>query len=120
MTRRVRLFAIGVCLLMGADWTQFRGPGGLGTSAEKGLALKWSAKENIVWRTPLPGPGSSSPVTLGDRVFVTSYTGHALDAAKPGKMDDLKRYLLCVDRRTGKVLWQKSFQPLLPEHEYRG
>src|SRR5262249_51542497 len=104
---RLSLCALAVCLLMGADWRQFRGPDGLATSDEKGLPLTWSSTENIVWKTPLPGPGTSSPVTVGNRIFLTCYSGYAVDAAKPGAMEDLKRHLLCLDRASGKVLWQK-------------
>jgi outer membrane protein assembly factor BamB len=116
----VALLVSGLCLVVGADWRQFRGPGGLGTSAEKGLPLEWSSQKNLVWKTPLPGPGGSSPVTVGDRVFVTCYSGYALDAKVPGKMDDLRRHVVCVDRGSGKILWTKVFQPVLPEHAYRG
>src|SRR5260221_439550 len=73
------LFAMGVGTAVGADWPQFRGPGGLGVSAEKGLPIEWSATKNIVWRTKLPGMGASSPVTLGNRVFVTCYSGYGLE-----------------------------------------
>lgn len=116
----VFLFALGSSTVSTADWTQFRGPGGLGITTEKGLSTEWSANKNIVWRTKLPGPGGSSPVTAGNRVFVTCYTGYALDPAKPGNMDDLKRHVVCVDRRGGKILWTKEFQPVLPEHKYAG
>lgn len=116
----VVLAALACCSLMGAEWRQFRGPGGLATSSETGLPVVWSSTENIVWKTPLPGPGTSSPVTTGNRVFVTCYTGYAVDAAKPGNMEDLKRHLLCVNRSNGKILWTKEFQPLLPEHKYQG
>src|SRR5262245_20101435 len=116
----VWLFTLGACAALGADWSQFRGPGGLATSTEKELPVRWSSKKNIVWRTLLPGPGTSSPVTAGNRVFLTCYTGYALDAANPGKMGDLRRHLLSVDRGNGKILWQKEFQPRLPEHEYKG
>src|SRR5262245_3765857 len=51
-----------------ADWTQFRGPHGSGVSGETGLPASWSATENIVWRTKLPGPGTSSPIVVGKRV----------------------------------------------------
>jgi len=105
---------------MGADWTEFRGPGGLGTSAEKGLPVKWSSRDNIVWKTRLPGPGTSSPVTLGNRIFLTCYTGYALEAGKPGNMDDLRRHVLCIARDSGKILWTKEFEPVLPEHQYAG
>jgi outer membrane protein assembly factor BamB len=113
-----------ICLLFpavshAADWTQFRGPGGLGISAEKRLPVKWSSGENIAWAIELPGPGASSPMVLGDRVFVTCYSGYGL---KPnaGDQKDLKRHLLCVDRRGGKTLWSKTLEPKLPEHKYQG
>ncbi len=80
------------------DWRQFRGPGGLGTSAETGLPVEWSSHKNIVWTTRLPGPGTSSPVIVGDRIFLTCYTDYAVDADAPGNMADLKRHLVCVDR----------------------
>ncbi len=70
-----------------ADWPQFRGPGGQGTSAQMGLPLEWSAQKNIVWKTKLPGAGASSPVTTGGRVFVTCYSGYGLDSKEPGKME---------------------------------
>jgi outer membrane protein assembly factor BamB len=114
------LFLIGLCTAVGADWRQFRGPGGLGASAEKGLPVKWSSTENIVWRTKLPGPGASSPVTVGNLVFVTCYSGYGLDPKEPGKQEDLRRHLLCVDRLTGNILWTKDFEPSLPEHKYSG
>lgn len=103
-----------------ADWRQFRGPGGLGVSEEKDLPVEWSADKNIVWKVKLPGAGASSPVTHGNRVFVTCYSGYAQDVKNPGAMDDLRRHLLCLDRATGKTLWAKEFQPLLPEHKYAG
>lgn len=63
------------------DWPQFRGPGALGISAETGLPQEWSATKNIIWKTPLPGPGSSSPIVWGDHVYVTCYSGYGLDRA---------------------------------------
>jgi outer membrane protein assembly factor BamB len=102
-----------------ADWTQFRGPGGLGISEETGVPVKWSATENVAWKTELPGPGSSSPITLGDRIFVTCYSGYGLEPGM-GDQKDLVRHLLCLDRKTGKEIWHKEFQPKLPEHKYQG
>lgn len=101
------------------DWTEFRGPGGLGVSDEKDLPLKWSSTENIVWQADLPGPGASSPVTLRDRVYITSYSGYGLEP-NVGDQKDLKRHLLCIERKSGKVLWSKDFEPQLPEHNYQG
>jgi outer membrane protein assembly factor BamB len=117
---RLLLATFALCSALGADWTEFRGPGGLGVSAEKDLPTEWSSQKNIVWKTPLPGPGASSPITLGKRVFATCYSGYALDPAKPGMMEDLKRHVLCIDRADGKILWCKDFKPELPEHKYAG
>ncbi|MCI0681010.1 MAG: PQQ-binding-like beta-propeller repeat protein [Gemmataceae bacterium] len=103
-----------------ADWLQFRGPGGQGVSDERGLPLEWSAAKNVVWKTPLPGPGTSSPIVVGKRVYLTCYSGYGQDAKEPGEMKDLKRHFVCVDRLTGKILWTKVFDPILPEHEYAG
>lgn len=126
--QRSRLFlltAVAGCtvfsgLIQAADWPQFRGPTGQGTSVEKDLPIEWSAQKNLVWKLSLPGPGASSPVVLGKRVFLTCYSGYALDPKSPGDMKDLKRHLLCVDRAKGTVLWAKEFEPILPEHTYEG
>lgn len=104
---------------LGGDWTQFRGPGGLGISDEKGTPVKWSSTENVAWKAELPGPGASSPIVVGNRVYLTSYTGYGLEPAK-GEQSDLKRHLLCFDRSNGKALWSKTFDPKLPEHKYEG
>jgi hypothetical protein len=121
--RCTRIGALSVVLAtattMGADWTQFRGPGGLGKTAEKGLPVQWSAQKNIAWRTELPGPGTSSPIAIGNRVYVTCYSGYGLEAGK-GEMSELKRHLLCVNRADGQILWAKQFEPQLPEHAYQG
>src|SRR5947209_6202186 len=104
----VLILVLGLGAALGADWRQFRGPGGMGTSGETGLPVEWSSQKNIVWMTRLPGPGTSSPVTTGNRVFLTCYSGYALDGKNPGKMEDLKRHLVCVDRKTGNILWSKE------------
>jgi hypothetical protein len=101
----------------GADWPQFRGPGGSGVGEAKGLPATWSSTDNIVWRTKLPGPGTSSPIVVGKRVYVTCYTGYGLEPGK-GDMDKLMRHLLCIDRAKGDIHWTKDFKPVLPESRY--
>ena len=91
-----------------ADWTQFRGSDRSGISKETGLPLEWSATKNVVWKTELPGPGSSSPIVFGARVYVTCYSGYGLDLKAPGDLADLKRHLVCADAKSGKVLWTRS------------
>ncbi len=132
---RFFLCALTVLTLAGvghADWRGFRGDG-TATSKDKNLPTKWN-KNNILWKTDLPGPGASSPVVVGDRVFVTGYKGYGLKItkgfsggfnlfkkkAKPGKQDDLRLYFGCLDRKTGKLLWSKTLKPKLPEVKFEG
>lgn len=87
------------------NWARFRGPNGSGVSADVDVPLEWSGTKNIVWKTPLPGPGASSPIVFGDHIYLTCYTGYGLDRDKPGNPADLKYHLLCVNRKDGKILW---------------
>jgi outer membrane protein assembly factor BamB len=102
---------------IGADWTQFRGPGGSGVSSDTGLPTSWTSKENVVWRTKLPGPGTSCPIVVGKRVYLTCYSGYGLEPGK-GEMDNLMRHLVCLDSDKGAILWTKDFKPTLPESKY--
>jgi outer membrane protein assembly factor BamB len=54
------------------EWPQFRGPSGQGHSSEHGLPLEWSESRNVVWKTPVPGSGWSSPVVAGGRIWLTT------------------------------------------------
>jgi outer membrane protein assembly factor BamB len=110
--------ALSTILAGAADWTGFRGPDGSGVSSEKGLPTTWSDTENVVWKTDLPGPGSSSPITSGDHVFITCYTGYGIPGEKGGDQEDLQRHLLCLDRKKGTILWKKSIKAKLPEAKY--
>ncbi len=68
---------LGLALAMaglGADWPGFRGPGGMGLGQGPEPPLRWSAKENILWKVKLPGPGASSPIVWKDQVLVTCYS----------------------------------------------
>jgi outer membrane protein assembly factor BamB len=115
--------ALTTSTALGADWSQFRGPGGSGTSEEKGLPVNWSEKDNIVWRAKLPGPGTSCPIAVGKRVYLTCYSGYGLGKFKKGEkgpedITALLRHLVCIDRAKGEILWTKDFQPLNPESNY--
>ncbi|MEK7995640.1 MAG: PQQ-binding-like beta-propeller repeat protein, partial [Planctomycetota bacterium] len=102
------------------EWAGFRGPGVRGSSPETGLVTTWSETENLKWKTPLPGPGSSSPILWGDKVFVTCYSGYGADKDNPGDPSNLKRHLLCINAADGKVLWDKSVPAVQPEVPYNG
>lgn len=101
----------------GANWPQFRGPNGQGLSAAKGLPLTWSPTENVVWKSELPGAGTSSPIVLGSRLFLTSYSGYGVPGQPRGDMGQLKMHVLCLDSASGKVQWNKEVTPKLPEQE---
>src|SRR5262245_54263186 len=100
-----------------ADWPQFRGPTGFGTSSQTGLPVTWSATENIVWKTELPGAGTSCPILVGDRIFLTCYSGYAVPGKEGGSIDDLKRHVVCLNRADGKQLWTKEVQTKQPEQK---
>jgi hypothetical protein len=66
------LFALTGLAAHAEDWPQFRGPTGQGHSTERDLPLEWSESRNVVWKTPVPGRGWSSPVVVGGRIWLTS------------------------------------------------
>jgi len=111
---------VAACAVNAADWARFRGPNGLGISNDKNPPLAWSETKNVKWKRQLPGPGSSSPIVYGERVFVTCYQGYGVDRENPGNQEDLKRHLLCINRSDGKIIWDKSIDAVLPEDPYRG
>jgi outer membrane protein assembly factor BamB len=113
------MFVVFSSVAVGGDWSQFRGPGGLATSDDKGLPEKWSEKENVLWKTKLPGLGSSSPITVGDAIFLTCYSGYAESAQDAGDQKDLIRQVVCLDRKTGEIRWTKDIKPVLPESQYK-
>jgi outer membrane protein assembly factor BamB len=80
------------------EWTQFRGPNGTGVSLTTGLPQEFGPNKNVVWKTELP-PGHSSPVLTRDRIFVTAFTK---------EKDTHKLFVICLDRQTGKILWQRE------------
>ena len=54
------------------NWPGFRGPNGDGTSIETNLPIRWDSKTNVVWKSPVPGIGHSSPIIWDDKLFLTS------------------------------------------------
>jgi outer membrane protein assembly factor BamB len=85
------------CGLAGAgDWPRFRGPNGAGIAEDKEVPVKWT-EENILWKTPIPGVGHSSPIVCKGRVFLQS-------ASEDGN----ERWLLCLDAGKGDILWKRA------------
>lgn len=100
-----------------SDWPQFRGPDGAGVADSSDYVTTWSSTENMIWRAELLGPGASSPITLGDKVFVTCYRGMGKLAAD---LSGLERVLVCVNRADGKIQWQKEVKGASNEDRYQG
>jgi outer membrane protein assembly factor BamB len=78
------------------NWPQWRGPWFNGSSGEKGLPTNWT-KESAVWVADMPGPAAATPIIWEDLVFIST-----VDAAASSL------HARCLDRRTGKVLWDKT------------
>ncbi|MDA1165870.1 MAG: PQQ-binding-like beta-propeller repeat protein [Planctomycetota bacterium] len=90
------------------DWPQFRGASGNATAPESNPPIRWSDSENIAWKTKLPGRGASSPVVFGNRIFLTAFSGYGLTFEDPGDKANLKLHVLCFERDSGKLMWDKS------------
>jgi len=96
-------FALSIALLIGQTdkvapgdvWPQWRGPTADSVAVTKGLPLKWSKTENIAWKTPLPGWGTSTPAIWGDTIFVTT-------------QDEERLLLLRIETSTGKIQWERE------------
>jgi outer membrane protein assembly factor BamB len=102
-----------------ADWPRFLGPTGAAVVKEASIPTSWSATENMAWKADMPGPGSSSPIVVGDKVFVTCWTGYG-DKPENKDMSKLERHLLCLNLADGKKLWQSSVKTQGVEDEYQG
>ncbi len=85
-------------IALGGDWMQWRGPELNGTGDATNLPVSWSVErgENVAWTCDLPGLGSSTPIVVGNRIFLTAHS------------DDDQLYALCIDRTSGKIDWKKK------------
>lgn len=113
-TRFLRFLVASFALLLGLpglpgeeNWPQFRGPTGRGHSTDAEVPLKWD-QDSVIWKTTLEGQGQSSPVNWGDRLFLTS-------ASEDGR----ERYLFCLDRKDGRLLWERTIPCPSPENPHK-
>jgi outer membrane protein assembly factor BamB len=110
----LRLFGLALVLSLipvgghAEEWPGWRGPRGDGTSRETGIPLDWNATNKVLWKVPIPGRGYSSPIVWGDRLFVTT----CLEKEQ-------KRVLLCLERTTGKTLWERTVLSAPLEQKHR-
>lgn len=88
------------CSAFADDWRQFRGNDTSCVAEQNSLPDHWSATENLAWTVELPGRGLSSPIVIGDKVFVTCATGYQQD----------KLHIRCYAAGDGTLLWDRQFQ----------
>lgn len=109
-----------------SNWPQFRGAESRGVGADgEGLPSRWSASENVAWKTDLPGLGWSSPVVWGDRVFVTTVInqgsreevkkGLYFGGNRPEASKDAHQWkVMCLDLNSGSIVWEQLAHEGLP------
>lgn len=101
-----------------ANWPQFRGPGATGVADGQFPPTNFDVPKgtNVRWKTPIPGLGHSCPVVWGSKVFLTTAVGDPKATLRPGQYGDVDSvkedgehtwHLLCLDKATGRVLWDK-------------
>ncbi len=143
MTHRMMLAtAYVVCLssaTLAQNWPQFRGGAGDGVASAAKHPEKWSAEENLAWKTKMPGVGWSQPIVWGDKVFLTAAVSERGQRPKPGDWSpgdagvltmvfgnyrkppaaEYQWQLLCLDGKTGEIAWERTAltgKPRVPIH----
>lgn len=131
------LITVSLAFAGAGDWPNWRGPASDGM-ARGDAPLRWSDTENVKWKAEIPGRGFSSPVAWGDRLFVTTAVQTAPTPPPPapvagdkggpgrgrggpgggGALVEHKLMLLCLDRKTGKILWERVAKTAVPHEGY--
>ena len=102
------LFALVLTQPLSAQWPQFRGPEGTGHTASTGLPLTWAEGKNVVWKTAVHGRAWSSPVILGNQVWMTTATP-----------DGRELFAVALDRDSGKIVFDlKLFDVATPQYAH--
>lgn len=100
-------------------WPQWRGPMANGVGPLANPPLHWSETNNIRWKLAIPGEGDSTPIVWADRVFVLSAVAEK-DAGQAGGSHGTFRFTVyCIDRTTGKVLWEKVAKETSPQEGHQ-
>ena len=107
-TTTVLLLALVLTRPVSAQWPQFRGPEGTGHSSSTGLPLTWAEGKNVVWKTAVHGRAWSSPVILGNQVWMTTATP-----------DGRELFAVALDRDSGKIVFDlKLFDVATPQYAH--
>lgn len=98
LAKILTLLLICPLVLTADDWKQFRGPSATGLASDQGIPARLN-EGHILWRTSLPGRGLSSPIIVGNQVFVSAAEGNEQD----------RLVVLCFNAQTGLEEWRRSF-----------
>lgn len=122
-----------------ANWPQWRGPTFNGVAPLGDPPVRWSATENLQWKTPIEGRGQSTPIVWGERIFLVTATPmdkdvpppHVIPAGTP-RMDvhdaAIKTWkpqalaVVCLDLASGRKLWRQTVREVMPHqgHHRKG
>ncbi|MCG8649479.1 MAG: PQQ-like beta-propeller repeat protein, partial [Pirellulales bacterium] len=115
-------------------WHHWRGPNATGVAPRGNPPLTWSEQENIAWKVPIDGHGSSTPIIWGDKLFLlTAIDSQKVDPRLPPPEEQPERMfgikfpnteyqyvVICLDRTTGKQLWRKVAAQRVPNEGHHG
>lgn len=123
------------------NWHQWRGPHANGVAPHGNPPVEWDEETNVKWKVPIPGLGNASPIVWEDQIFLLTavesrgegdQAAQEADAGQQGQQQRRRRrrgrsrpptqtafVVLCLDRATGDVRWQKTAANLLPHEGYR-
>jgi outer membrane protein assembly factor BamB len=87
------------CLSVNADWTAFRGSDGNGFADAPKLITQLDDEKSLAWKIDLPGRGLSSPVVVGDRIFLTASSGPQQKRLR----------VIAIDAKDGSIAWERQF-----------
>ena len=96
--------------LLAQDWPAFLGPDGTAKAPDANVVTEWSESKNLAWKVDLPGPGSSSPIVVGDKVIVVCSIGKEPESRK----------VLCFNKNDGGELWSVDYPIDYREDGFRG
>ena len=108
-----------------SDSLQFRGNGGTGVVDSRDFPEAWGTDSNIAWASDLKGGGLSSPVVVGDRIFLTTAIGFGEPASFMQGVSDmrpklpggaLKFQVMCLKLNDGSMVWEKTIAEQKPQH----
>ena len=112
---------------LGSDhWPQFRGPDTRGVSDNPGLPDRWSATDNVAWKTDIPGRGWSSPVVWDNHIFLTTVVnlgpseepkkGLYFGGNRPEPPQSMHQWkVMCLALDSGQVVWERQVHEGTPD-----